>query len=86
VYITEGSANELKGVTFALVCVNKGSARSKIFDLLIRLNIPFIDVGKRAFKDSMKPFSHGLPGVIWAVFVPTVVIHSCAALASNSGP
>lgn len=44
-YITEESANELVGVTFAFVCVDKGSARSEIFDLLIRLKIPFIDVG-----------------------------------------
>ena len=44
-YITEDSANELVGVTFAFVCVDKGSARSEIFDLLIRLNIPFIDLG-----------------------------------------
>ncbi|QAY95266.1 hypothetical protein CWB41_05570 [Methylovirgula ligni] len=44
-YITEESANELVDVTFAFVCVDKGSARSEIFDLLIRLKIPFIDVG-----------------------------------------
>ncbi len=45
VHITEESASELEGVTFAFVCVDKGSARSEIFDLLIRLKIPFIDVG-----------------------------------------
>jgi len=32
-------------VTFAFVCVDKGSARAEIFDLLIGLRIPFIDVG-----------------------------------------
>jgi hypothetical protein len=32
-------------VTFAFVCVDKGSARAEIFDLLIGLHIPFIDVG-----------------------------------------
>lgn len=44
-YITEESAQELAGVTFAFVCVDKGTARAEIFDLLIRLKIPFIDVG-----------------------------------------
>ena len=36
---------DLEGVTFAFVCVDKGSARSEIFDLLIGMDIPFIDVG-----------------------------------------
>jgi len=44
-YIDEESASDLEGVTFAFVCVDKGSARAKIIDLLIALNIPFIDVG-----------------------------------------
>ena len=45
IYLTEESASELQGVTFAFVSVDKGSARAEIFDLLIRLKIPFIDVG-----------------------------------------
>jgi len=45
IYIDQSSAEALKGVTFAFVCVDKGSARSAIFDLLIELGIPFIDVG-----------------------------------------
>jgi hypothetical protein len=36
---------EMEGVTFAFVCVDKGSSRSQIFDLLISKGIPFIDVG-----------------------------------------
>ena len=44
-YIDASSADDLAGVTFAFVCVDKGSARSGIFDLLVRLRIPFIDVG-----------------------------------------
>lgn len=44
-YINDTSAAELDGVTFAFVCVDKGSARAAIFALLIRLGIPFIDVG-----------------------------------------
>lgn len=43
--ITAASHAELDGVTFAFVCVDKGSARSEIFDLLIAKRIPFIDVG-----------------------------------------
>lgn len=39
------SSEELAGVTFAFVCVDKASARAGIFDLLISLGIPFIDVG-----------------------------------------
>ncbi len=36
---------DFRGVTFAFVCVDKGSSRSGIFALLIKLGIPFIDVG-----------------------------------------
>lgn len=44
-YVDASSAADLEGVTFAFVCVDKGSARAEIFDLLIGLRIPFIDVG-----------------------------------------
>lgn len=44
-YIDATSQADLAGVTFAFVCVDKGSARKVIFDLLIELGIPFIDVG-----------------------------------------
>jgi hypothetical protein len=44
-YIDRSSTADFNGVTFAFVCVDKGSARAEIFDLLIGLNIPFIDVG-----------------------------------------
>lgn len=37
--------SDLEGVTFAFVCIDKGSARREIFDLLTRMSIPFIDVG-----------------------------------------
>ncbi len=43
--IDSSSGPDLEGVTFAFVCVDKGSARTKIFDLLISKGIPFIDVG-----------------------------------------
>ena len=44
-YIDDSCAADFEGVTFAFVCVDKGSARKDIFELLIRLGIPFIDVG-----------------------------------------
>jgi len=44
-FIDSTCADDLRGVTFAFVCVDKGSARAEIFDLLISMKIPFIDVG-----------------------------------------
>jgi molybdopterin/thiamine biosynthesis adenylyltransferase len=44
-YIDTTCADDLKGITFAFVCIDKGAARNEIFDLLIANNIPFIDVG-----------------------------------------
>lgn len=44
-FIDSSSAEELDGVTFAFVCVDKGTARSEIFNVLIAKSIPFIDVG-----------------------------------------
>jgi hypothetical protein len=43
--IDASCSDELNGVTFAFVCVDKGSSRAGIFDLLISKGIPFIDVG-----------------------------------------
>lgn len=43
--IDTSSADDLRGVTFAFVSVDKGTARAEVFDLLIALGIPFIDVG-----------------------------------------
>jgi hypothetical protein len=43
--IDRNSADDMNGVTFAFVCVDKGSSRSEIFDLLLEKKIPFIDVG-----------------------------------------
>lgn len=44
-FIDAQSLSELDGVTFAFVCVDKGSARAGIFDALMAKKIPFIDVG-----------------------------------------
>ena len=43
--IDASSVAELEGVTFAFICVDKGSSRAAIFDLLMARQIPFIDVG-----------------------------------------
>jgi hypothetical protein len=44
-YLDSKSTADMQGVTFAFVCVDKGSSRKEIFELLIGLGIPFIDVG-----------------------------------------
>jgi hypothetical protein len=44
-FIDATCGNDLDGVTFAFVCVDKGTSRAGIFDLLISKRIPFIDVG-----------------------------------------
>jgi hypothetical protein len=44
-FVDSESGPEFEGVTFAFVCVDKGSSRAAIFDLLIESGIPFIDVG-----------------------------------------
>ena len=44
-FIDASCSDELNDVTFAFVCVDKGSSRAGIFDVLISKGIPFIDVG-----------------------------------------
>jgi hypothetical protein len=44
-FIDESSGDDFAGVTFAFVCVDKGTSRKGIFDLLLAKAIPFIDVG-----------------------------------------
>lgn len=51
-FINAESEEDLAGVTFAFVCVDKGSSRAGIFELLIKLNIPFIDVGMGLNRES----------------------------------
>jgi hypothetical protein len=50
-FIQVDSIADLEGVTFAFVCVDKGSSRSEIFDLLVKMQIPFIDVGMGLQRD-----------------------------------
>jgi hypothetical protein len=44
-FVDASSGDDFEGVTFAFVCVDKGSSRAGIFDLLLARQIPFIDVG-----------------------------------------
>jgi hypothetical protein len=44
-HIDPTCSSDLEGVTFAFVCVDKGSSRAGIFELLLSKGIPFIDVG-----------------------------------------
>lgn len=43
--VDASAKDDLKGITFAFVCVDNKSARAEISDLLISLGIPFIDTG-----------------------------------------
>lgn len=43
--VDEDTAEDLDGVTFAFVCVDKGTSRASVFAKLIARGIPFIDVG-----------------------------------------
>lgn len=55
--IDESCTADVDGSTFAFVSVDKGTARARIFDLLIGQKIPFIDVGmglQRADDGSLK--------------------------------
>jgi molybdopterin/thiamine biosynthesis adenylyltransferase len=45
VYITENNYELLLGLSFVFICVDKDSVRHAIVQLLLKLNIPFIDVG-----------------------------------------
>lgn len=44
-FLDDSCTEDLDGVTFAFVCVDKGSSRAGIFDLLISMGISYIDVG-----------------------------------------
>ena len=58
-FIDASCPDDLAGVTFAFVCVDKGSSRAGIFDLLISNGIPFIDVGM-----GLKPKKGALNGML----------------------
>lgn len=50
-YVDHTCGAEFSDVTFVFVCVDDGDARKEIFDLLQRLNIPFVDVGMGLKRD-----------------------------------
>jgi hypothetical protein len=64
-YIDASCGEDLEGVTFAFVCVDKGSARGAILDLLIAKGIPFIDVGM-----GLKRQGGALNGLLRATYFP----------------
>lgn len=47
-----GCEADFAGVTFAFVCVDKGTARAEIIDLISRLKIPFVDVGMGLIREN----------------------------------
>lgn len=51
-FIMSDSEEDLKDVTFAFVCVDKGASRAAIIELLIKMSIPFIDVGMGLQRDN----------------------------------
>lgn len=64
-YVDRDSSALLEGVTFAFVCVDKGSSRAGIFELLIALKIPFIDVGM-----DLRKIRTGLTGLLRMTYYP----------------
>ncbi|MEO6228545.1 MAG: ThiF family adenylyltransferase [Ferruginibacter sp.] len=50
-FILADSMEELEGVTFAFICVDKGTSRAGIIEALIKMKIPFIDVGMGLQRD-----------------------------------
>ena len=66
VFIDASCSDDLDGVTFAFVCVDKGPSRAGIFDVLISKNIPFIDVGM-----GLKQTQGALNGMVRATYYST---------------
>ena len=44
-YIEESNLDELAGMDFVFICIDRSEGKKKIFEKLINLDIPFIDVG-----------------------------------------
>lgn len=64
--IDEASCEEMEGVTFAFVCIDNGDARREVFDLLIRMKIPFIDTGLGVKRSN----NSDLNGMLRATYFP----------------
>lgn len=50
-FVDADSVEDFQAITFAFVCVDKGESRKGIFELLMKLKIPFIDVGMGLDRD-----------------------------------
>jgi hypothetical protein len=58
------STEDLQGVTFAFICVDKGPSREGVVEALTKMQIPFIDVGMGLSRE------HGpISGIIRATYV-----------------
>lgn len=73
-FIDASSEEQVAGATFAFVCVDKGSSRAGIFDLLLAKKIPFIDVGMGLHRNSGP-----LSGLIRLTYYPSDIGQSIRA-------
>jgi hypothetical protein len=64
-HVDHDSTVLMEGVTFAFVCVDNGSSRAGVFDLLISLRIPYIDVGM-----DLRKIGTGLTGLLRMTYYP----------------
>lgn len=68
-FIDATSIEDLQGATFAFVCVDKGTSRAPIFDLLTAMAIPFIDVGMGLFRQDGE-LAGTLNGLVRTTYYP----------------
>lgn len=68
-FIDATCAEDLLGVTFAFVCVDKGASRAAIFELLTTMSIAFIDVGMGLFRQAGE-FAGTLNGLVRTTYYP----------------
>ncbi len=73
-FILADSEEDLKGVTFAFVSVDKGAARAGIVELLLKMRIPFIDVGMGLNRDN-----GAIGGMVRTTYYPPAYAQSIAA-------
>ncbi|MDF1817052.1 MAG: ThiF family adenylyltransferase [Immundisolibacteraceae bacterium] len=64
-FIDASCVGDLDGVTFGFVCVDDGTARAEIVDVLFEANIPFIDVGM-----GLKRKNGALTGMMRTTYFP----------------
>lgn len=68
-FIDATCVEDFEGVTFAFLCVDKGSSRVGIFDLLMAMGIPFIDVGMGLLRQKGE-LAGSLNGLVRATYYP----------------